>query len=184
MNVHESEWESLAEVWRAAGAPVDLTPLRRKVAAHRRLLIAATVGEVLVVAGFVWLSAVAAGDGVEPWEAVWLATLWGFTLLAFAFVWWNRRGTWSALGESVEEFVRLTRLRAERQMRSIYFSLGLFVAQTVIVAIQLAWFGRLTVAAGLLLAAFGALVAAWCWAMRKKVARDLAAVEEYDRGRR
>jgi hypothetical protein len=184
MSVHENEWESLAQAWRTTGAPVDSAPLRRRVAGHRRLLVAATLGEILLVAAFVWLSVIVAGDGVEPWEMVWLTTLWGFSLLAAAFAWWNRRGTWSALGESVEEFVHLTRLRAERQRRSIVFSLGLFVAEAVIIAAQLAWFGRLTLFAGAILAALGGLVAAWCRAMQKKVARDLAAVEEYEGGGR
>lgn len=182
MNVHESEWDAWGEAWRAAEAPVDIAPLRRKIAAHRRLLIAATLGETLLVAAFLWLSARVARDGVEPWEAVWLATLWGFALLAVAFAWWNRRGTWSALGESVEECVRLTRLRAQRQRRSALFAAGLYAAEAVIVGAQLAWFDRLTLAAGLLLAALGALVAAWCWAMQRKAARDLAAVAEYERG--
>lgn len=181
MNVHESEWDAWGQVWRTADAPVDVAPLRRKIAAHRRLLIAAALGEALLVAGFLWLSARVARGGVEPWEAVWLATLWGFTLLALAFAWWNRRGTWRALGESVEEFVRLTRLRAERQRRSALFSAGLSAAEAVIVGAQLAWFGRLTLAAGLLLAALGVLAAAGCWAMQRKAARDLAAVEEYER---
>ncbi len=183
MSLPEGEWESLALDWRAASGPVDAAPLRRKVAAHRRRLIAATVGEILLVASFAWLSWLVAGDGVEPWEVVFLTTLWGFTLLAGAFAWWNRRGTWRALGESVEEFVRLTRLRAERQTRSIDFSLGLFAAEAVIIVAQLAWFGRLTAIAGLLLAVAGAVVGAWCWAMKRRVASDLAGLREYDRGR-
>lgn len=176
-----SEWNDLTMLWQGTTDRVDASPLRRIAAAHRRRLLIMTAGEIALVVAFAGLSIVVASDGLVPWELVWLITLWSFMLVASAFVWWNRRGTWQALGESVEEYVRLTRLRAERQRHLVYFVCGLFVAETIVCVGQLVWFGRFTLFASILFVVSGAAIGLWCWSTKRKVASDLALLEEYTR---
>jgi hypothetical protein len=179
MSMPEREWELYAAAWRAETAPVDPAPLRRLVAAQRRRLVAVVAGEAAVLAGCAALSWWVAADGVETWELVWLATLWGFAAIASAFAFWNRRGTWKSLGESVEDHVRLARLRATRAAQAFLFGCGLIVAETVAVLAQLAWWGRLTVAALLCLAAVGAGIAGVGWLAYRRYRRDAQVLAAY-----
>ncbi len=186
MSTPLAEWEDLAAAWQKADeAPVDLAPLRRLLAAQRRRLVAVVLGEAALVLAFAWLSWLVVRDGVQAWETVWLLTLWGFTFVAVAFALWNRRGTWRSLGESVEEYVRLARLRARRARRSLVFAAGLLVAEVVAVVAQLAWFGRASggtgvLVAGLLVGAV-AMAAAGCWLAARRIRRDLALLDELTR---
>ena len=154
MSTPLTEWEDLEGVWRQEEQPVDLAPLRRLLAAQRRRLVAVVTVEAVLVLAFGWLSWLVARDGVEAWEAVWLLTLWGFTVAAVAFAWWNRRGTWRSLGESVEEYLRLARLRARRARRSLAFACGLLVAE---------------------------VVAGWCWLAARRIRQELALLDELSR---
>jgi hypothetical protein len=177
--MNETEWSSLSTLWASAQEPVDAGLLRKVVRAHRRGLVAVTVGEIVLAIAFAWLSYAVLRDGVEPWTLVWVATLWIFMAAAVAFAWWNRRGTWRALGDSVADYVRLTRVRAERQRRSMIFGVALYVAEVVAVVAQLQWFDRLTPFAIVLLGVASIIVAGWAAIARRKIARDLAMVEEY-----
>jgi hypothetical protein len=179
--MNETEWTSLSTLWTSSQEPVDAGVLHRVVRAHRRGLLAATAGELLLTIAFAWLSYAVLRDGIELWTIVWVTTLWIFMAVAIAFAWWNRRGTWRALGDSVAEYVRLTRVRAERQRRSILFGLALFAAEVLAVVAQLQWFDRLTPFALLLLGVAAILVAGWAVLMQRKIARDLAMAEEYER---
>ncbi len=164
----EQDWESLSDVWRSSLEGVDRAPLRNLVASRRRRLAAVVAGEVLTVAGFAWLSWFIVRDGVAVWETVWLTSLWGFTAIASAFLWWNRRGAWHAMTESVAEYQRQC---TARRLRSLRFGYALFIAEVIAVVAQLAWFGRFTIAAALFLGAFGALFAVWAAWMRRQAAR-------------
>ncbi len=128
------------------------------------------------------LSWLVARDGVAAWEAVWLLTLWAFTLLALAFAWWNRRGIWRSLGASVEEHLRLARRRVERNQRAVAFAGALFVVETVAIVIQLAWFDRLT----LLMVGAARRPSAWgsaigCAIARRLGRRELERLADYER---
>jgi hypothetical protein len=178
----DREWEACANSWLAAsGPPVDGEPLRRLLQTQRRRLLAVAIGEAVLVLAFAALSWLVARDGVVAWEAVWLLTLWAFTLVALAFVWWNRRGTWRSLGRSVEEHLRLARRRAERQRRAGAFAGALFVVETVAIVMQLAWFDRLTPLALVVLAAVGAGVAVGCAVARRRSGRELERLADYQR---
>ncbi len=166
----ERDWESLSDVWRSSRAGVDRAPLRKLVASQRRRLAAVVAGEVMAVAGFAWLSWLIVRDGVAVWESVWLTTLWSLTAIASAFAWWNRRGAWNAMTESVAEYQRQC---AARRLRSLRFGYALFIAEVIVVVAQLAWFGRFTVAVALFLGAFGALFAVWAAWMRRQAAREI-----------
>lgn len=179
--MNETEWSSLSTLWSSSQEPVDAGVLRRVVRAHRRGLLAATAGEIVLAIAFAWLSYAVLSDGVELWTIVWVATLWIFMTVAVAFAWWNRRGTWRALGDSVVEYVRLTRVRAERQRRSMIFGLALFAVEVVAVVAQLQWFDRLTPLAVVLLGGAAIIVAVWAVITQRKIARDLAMVEEYEK---
>ena len=189
MSTPVAEWEDLAAAWQSVDGtidePIDLAPLRRLLAAQRRRLVAVVLGEAALVLAFGWLTWLVARDGVEAWEAVWLVTLWGFTVVAVAFALWNRRGTWRSLGESVEEYVRLARLRARRARRSLGFAGALLVAEVVAVVAQVVWFGRASGSTGLLVAgllvAAVAVAAAGCWLAARRIRRELALLDEVSR---
>ncbi|HEX2061246.1 MAG TPA: hypothetical protein VHK90_10930 [Thermoanaerobaculia bacterium] len=175
--MNETEWDSLSALWTST----DVEPLRAIVAKHRRRLLGTTVCEAATIGGFAWLTWIVLRDGVAVWELVWALTLWAFAAIAVAFAWWNRRGTWSALGDSVAEYVRLTKLRAERQRNSLRFSVALFFVEVVAIVAQLWWFERLTRNAVTLLVGSGAIVAAWIVLARRKIARDSRVAEDYER---
>ena len=182
MSMPDTDWEALASSWRTASdPPLDATPLRQLLRSQRRRLVVVALGEAALVAGFAVLSWLVARDGVAAWEAVWLVTLWAFTLLALAFAWWNRRGTWRSLGASVEEHVRLVRRRVERNQRAVAFAGALFVVETVAIVMQLAWFDRLTPLAVALLATAGIGVGVGCAVARRRSRRELERLADYAR---
>lgn len=174
--MNETEWNSLAALWTSA----DVEPLRNIVAKHRRRLITGSAGEATMLAAFAWLTWIVLRDGMAMWELVWATTLWAFAAIAVVFACWNRRGTWSALGDSVAEYVRLTKLRAERQRNSLRFGVALFVAEVIVIVAQLWWFERLTRNAVALLAGSAVIVVVWLVIVRRKSGRDLKVVAEYE----
>jgi len=185
MSTPAPEWEEVAAAWRTVEEPVDLAPLRRLLAAQRRRLGAVVMIESALVLALAWLSWLVAHDGVEAWEATWLVTLWGFTIVTIAFAWWNRRGTWRSFGASVEDYVRLARLRARRARRALAFACGLLVAEVVAVVAQLVWFGHTSGSRGLvigsLLVAAIAVVAGWCWLAASRIRAELELLDELSR---
>jgi hypothetical protein len=100
------------------------------------------------------------------WETVWLTTLWHFTAVAAPFAWWNRRGTWRSLVESVSEFERR---RTARRRRTLRFGCALFVAEVLVVSIELVWLDRVSVPAVLLLGAMTVAVAVWALWMKRRI---------------
>lgn len=180
MTMNDKEWQSMHQLWRTADAGVDAQPLRRAVSAHRRWLVIATLGEVLFAAALMWLTWVVLREGVTGWRIIWAISVWFFAAVAYAFVWWNRRGTWRAAGNSVSDFVRLTRLRARRQRLSLRFALGLAVAESVVVVAQLLWFDRFTLLSATLLGTILFIVVIWYAVTRRRIAHDLALASEYD----
>lgn len=166
MTTHERDWDSLTRDWRASDEEVPTATLRRLIAAERRRTLAVGAGEAATIAAFAWLSWLVSRDGLAAWETVWLSTLWMFTAIAVPFAWWNRRGTWTALVESVAEYERL---RERRRHRTLRFACALFLAEVVVVVIELAWFDRLTVTALVGLLALSIVFAAWALWMRRSL---------------
>lgn len=179
--MNDAEWDSLSRVWTASAEPVDAAPLRKIVASHRRRLIAVSLSELALVVVLAWLTYAVFRDGIAPWEVVWAITLWSFVVIAAAFVWWNRRGTWTAIGDSVADHVRLTRIRAERQRTSLRFGAGLFVAEAIAVIAQLLWFDRFTSKSAMILAASALIGVACMIYISRKITRDLRVVREFER---
>jgi hypothetical protein len=178
MTSSESEWESIGKLWRSAPVEVDAAPLRRIVRAHRRRLVLTTVGEAAMVIAAALLSVFVVRDGVAAWEIVWLATLWVFVAVAIVYAIRNRRGTWSTLGDSVADYVALTRLRAARQRQMVRFMCGFFVVEAIAVTAQLWWYDRFTLFAALLLGTSGVAVGVWCWIVLRRVKREMEIVRE------
>lgn len=178
MTSSESEWESIAELWRSAPVEVDAAPLRRIVRAHRRRLIVTTVGEASIVIALALLSVFVMRDEIAAWEMIWLATLWAFVAVATGYAIRNRRGTWSTLGDSVADYAALTRLRAMRQRQMVRFMCGFFVVEAIAVAVQLWWYDRFTPFAAILLGTSGVAVGVWCWIVLRRVRREMEIVRE------
>ena len=171
MTTKEEEWASISALWQTAHRDVAEASLRRLIAAQRRGVVAATVSEFALLGGFLYWSLMVTRDGVAVWEAVWLVTLWTFAAVAAAFAWWNRRGTWNAIGRSVAEY---RRLRATRHLRSVRFAWVLFVAEIIVVAAELAWFDRFTVSAAVILAAMALPLGVWSVWAKRRAAREIA----------
>jgi hypothetical protein len=166
MTSNDHEWNSLPQVWQSAvGAQPAPTTLSRLIASERRRLAIAVVGEVLVVAAFVAMSWLALRDGLVAWEKVWLTTLWLFTAVAAPFAWWNRRGAWTSMVESVAEFERR---RTARRRRTLRFGVALFVTEILVVWIELAWFDRFGQFAVLTLGAMTVVFVLWVVWMKRR----------------
>lgn len=165
MTINERDWDSLTRVWRSPGDEITAARLSRLIAAERRRLAATAIGELLILGAFVVLSWLALRDGLAAWETVWLTTLWLFTAVAVPFAWWNRRGAWSSMVESVAEFERR---RTARRHRTLRFATGLFVTEVLVVLIELAWFDRVSVLAIVLLVAMTIAFAVWALWMQRR----------------
>lgn len=166
MTINERDWDSLTRVWQSSRHEVSAARLSQLVAAERRRLAATVLGEILMIGAFIALSAFAIRDGLAAWETVWLTTLWLFTALAVPFAWWNRRGAWSAMVESVAEFERR---RTARRSRTLRFAAVLFVTEVVVVSIELTWFDRFTTLAVALLVAMTIAFSVWGLWMKRRI---------------
>jgi hypothetical protein len=186
------EWSAWREAWvseraanrpvgREAAEPAELAVLRRRLDRQRRRQIAVAAVEWLGALALVAVTVAMLRGGAAAWQIVWLATLWAFTAVAGGFAWWNRRATWRAAGAAVEDAVRLARLRAERQLRTVRFVLLLFAAEVVVVVAQLAWFDRLLPVAFAALGAAGIAIALWCAVTRRRLRRELARIDAFAR---
>jgi hypothetical protein len=165
MTSNDHEWDSLTQVWQSADQPPAPASLAQLIASERRRLAVIVVGELLVVAAFAGISWLAWRDGLAAWEKVWLTTLWLFTAVATPFAAWNRRGAWTSMVESVAEFERR---RAARRRRTLRFGSALFVAEVLVVSIQLAWFDRFNAFALLAIGVLTVLFTIWVVWMKRR----------------
>ena len=177
----ERQWQAWTAAWTATEEPAAAAQLRRQTARQRTRLVLAAAGEGILVLGLAVLTFAVLAREPESWAVVWLATLWGFALLALGFAVWNRRATWRAAGETVSDHLRLSRLRCERQRRTIRFALLLFAAEAVAIIAQLEWFDRLVPAALYLLAALGAALGVWSLWAQRRLARELERIAAFER---
>ena len=185
------EWSAWREAWvserpadpahRGAAEPGGLAALRRRLDRQRDRQIAVAAVEWLGALALVAVTVAVLRGGAAAWQIVWLATLWAFSAVAGGFAWWNRRATWHAAGATIEDAVRLARLRAERQLHTVRFVLLLFAAEVVAVLAQLAWFDRLVPLAFWALAAAGLAIGLWCAVTRRRLRRELARIDAFAR---
>lgn len=137
----DREWESWTVEWRAGGEalePPAKADVRRKARFHTVGLALLTAGEALFsIAALSFVTWWAWREPGGPTVAIALAV---FLLLAVVWVYalWNRRGTWRPAIASTREFVEISRLRAQRKLRTIRW-LPYFVLFEVLLAAPLAF---------------------------------------------
>jgi len=180
MSSPAKNWDDLTELWRSDASELKLPPLQRLAATDRRRLVLLEAGEMALIGVFAILSAIALARGLEPWSLVWLVTLWFFTAVAVLFAQWNRNLAWYALSETVESYLGLARIRAERRIWAARFGIVLLAFEVVAVVAQLIWFDRFSVTAGVLLGALVIVLTAWCAHSARQARRELALLESYD----
>lgn len=111
-----NDWELLTRDWQSSAESVDVEALVRRAKVGRRRLQAGFALELLAGAGVLafWAPQLPkAGAGTA---------LLGVGSIVFVLVWWialwrNLRGSWSAPGAQVEEFLALERRRLEARLR-------------------------------------------------------------------
>lgn len=108
-----------------------------------------------------------------------------YTAGVWVFVLWNRRGIWNSYGESMADCVALLRTRAQRRVRSAWFSMLVIAAASLLVSgqIVMSWRAdRIGSWEQWVWAAFGAysiILVAWSyWYLRRAHTelRELAAI--------
>lgn len=108
-----------------AAAGEERDQLERVKRSSRRFgigLIALTVGELLSCAATLTFVGLWAAAKPDPWRWALLAFSCFLFVAAEAFVLINRRGTYRPKNQTLQAFVELEWLRAERQLRTIRFS--------------------------------------------------------------
>lgn len=176
----ETAWQAVGVTWRTDEN--RLTTLTEQLAqrvqrqsASFRLILAGEI--VLTLAVLVTSGAVIirkAGSGAVRISALVLlytAAVWAFTL-------WNRRGVWEPYGETTVDFVALLRVRAQRRIRSAWFSQVVIVIAALVVSreiatawrvgavstVDLVWIG---------LGAYSVAVIAWSVWYRRRARREI-----------
>src|SRR5262249_6806819 len=100
---------------------------------QRRRMIATVVFEVLLTASAIAVIAAALLRFPSPLNVLRTVDTAAFIVATWTFAAFNRRGTWSALGNSVGDFLALMRLRSIRKLRAARFSVVAVAAQAAFV---------------------------------------------------
>jgi hypothetical protein len=137
----DEELQSWAAEWQGGTglAPEERTAIGRRVRRRSRWMAVLTAVEVAIVAaalGGLLPLLLAAAHGAD------LAALTAFCAMALAilaFSLWNRRGVWRPRGESVGEFVALSRERNRREARALRAGWLLLAAETAVFVPWIAW---------------------------------------------
>lgn len=139
----ERAWQSMGATWRSDELRTQtlIEVLRRRVRRQTLRLQMIVAAEVLVTLFVLSLTAAAIREmtGVAALRVAVIALLYTGGVWAFAL--WNRRGIWGSYGESMTDCVSLLRTRAERRVRSAWFSIIVIALASVLVAVQIvaAW---------------------------------------------
>jgi len=180
--IPDPEWATLQEDFHRLAEPPAAAALRRRVERHDRWLRWLFAGELTLAAVFVggpllWLAIAA-----PPWKWAWAATLWSYTAVALAYAIWNRRGVWTASGDSLAAQLELEARRCRRARRTLLFVPLLMVAEAAaIVALFEAYFPGGLARAWQLLAACGAGVAVWAVLFELQIRGRLARLAALER---
>ena len=142
----EYDWAELASVWTQPAVAHDGKEALRQALRRRVRMTALVVATelVLTAALLVWtLAQVRAGP--DQASLAFGSILWVSWIVATGFAWWNRRGQWQRTVATTDEFIRISRVRADRKVRVAVFTGVLLVAQ-VSAIIALAGTGVLSAA--------------------------------------
>lgn len=132
-------WSELAATWKrgdqASTTAVGeaLESLQSRASAQRRRMIAIAVVEVLITVTAIVAIAVALLRFPSPLNVLRSIDTAVFLVATWTFGAYNRRGTWAALGDSVDDFLALMRLRCVRRLRAARFTVVAVLAQVAFV---------------------------------------------------
>jgi hypothetical protein len=176
----ETAWQAIGVTWRTDEHRVTTSAehLAQRVRRQSDRLRLIVVGEIaltvamLVASGAVIVrNAGASAVRVGLMVVLYTAAVWAFTL-------WNRRGVWSPYGETTADFVGLLRVRAQRRIRSAWFSQIVISVAVILVAreIEAAWrAGEITVVdwVWIALGAYSLAVILWSTWYRLQAQREI-----------
>ncbi|HJR62780.1 MAG TPA: hypothetical protein VJ803_03700 [Gemmatimonadaceae bacterium] len=126
-------WTTLAADWQATRPrpSIDVAQLAARVHAHRRRMLWLVAAEVVLSIGVVAFGLYALASQRGPLAIFLVADSWLLLAIAWAFAIWNRRSTWRPATETVEAYLELSRTRCQRQLRAVWFTIGVIVLQLV-----------------------------------------------------
>lgn len=199
MSATDPEWNELIEAWQSE-APDEAAPpplsaevrrrIRRKVRRFGIALILLAISEVVMCTGLlVWLLREVL-ERRRPVDFVGFAGVLLLCVVAFAFSFWNRRGTWWPAAESTRTFIDLSIERCRRKLLTLRFCPWFIAAEVAFLAAWGTWAlldRPVPVAPARWIGFFGFLalftVAAFGWVAwyRKRTLRELAEFEELRR---
>lgn len=180
--------EELTELWRSEHPPAAaLDTLRRKVARETRTVRLAAIADLAIVLTVWPVAAQLLDAGVSRAATLAIAALWLVNAAIAGFALWNRRGAWSAAGETPHDYVALTTRRARARLRTARFVPAAATVQAVAVVLAVALAPannmapdrtlRASVAAAVLVVA-SSLWAGWYGRRARADLSDLARVSE------
>lgn len=158
------DWDRLSGEWQATSPPAPLEQLRRRVRRQTRLLQLTFAGEALLTAAAACVMVVG-WLGARSWETrLVVAGLAIFSARVWAFVLANRRGTWHAAGDTLEDYQALERMRRERRLAGARFLWRVSAAMLPLLLALTAWraAARGTTSPDTLVAAAGAAYLVTC----------------------
>lgn len=136
--VERNEWHSWQEAWQEPGEqqlawPAELAERVARVKRSSRrfglALVAVTAGELLVSLATLLFVTWYVVQKPTPWRFAMFALAALLVLVAQTFTLRNRRGTYQPENQTIRAFVELEWLRAQRQLRTIRWSLKFFAAE-------------------------------------------------------
>lgn len=146
MSESEGYWEEMSERWRSesvAGSPgteaENDAPFLRTLRRRRFVTTSVVMGEVVVTATLVYLTALILSRPPTGVDRMFLVGLWILWAVATFFAWWNRRGTWSRSASDSRTFLSLSVEHARSKVRVAWFSAVLLVAQLALAVSSWAW---------------------------------------------
>lgn len=182
----DTAWEAASVTWRTAEHHATVLRLARRVRVQSDQLRLILAGEIvltlviLVVSGAAIIRHGGAGAlRVGTMVLLYTAAIWAFTL-------WNRRGVWTPYGETTADFVALLRVRAQRRIRSAWFSQIVICLAAVLMAREIAAAWRVGevrsvdwVWIGLSAYSVAVIVwGVWTWRRARREIRDLDALTQ------
>ncbi|HWM91556.1 MAG TPA: hypothetical protein VN493_12390 [Thermoanaerobaculia bacterium] len=197
MNAMDHEWRDLMADWQSEPEEAVSSPLseetrkriRRKVQRHGHWMVLLTLSELTGCAAMlVWIWK----ESLEQPRAIGTVGFVGTVILivvALAFSFWNRRGTWKPATESTRTFVELSLERQRRKLAALRFCPWFLALELAFLIPWSIWAlvsqpsepWRWLFAFGWMAGMSALMLAWWAWYKRKTL-REMAEWEELWRG--
>ena len=176
----DPEWQGLTELW-TSQSDADALTLRKLVRRSRLRLGLAQTAEALILAGLGVLTFVFVRRGLTAFDKLWLVTAWSFAVIASVLSLWNQRGMWEPLGSSTTDYLCVFREHCRRQRRNVRLAVGLYVAEVIVIIVELAILHTLTITAWLMLGALGVLLGVWAVLTERRIRREAECAAAFER---